>query len=221
MIIKLEHPEIIKITCWSELLSDCNKLSTFIGRIEKISDKIKEVKKEDKNEWFYMSGKEGAMKFKGDVFEIFCELLIRLSPLDDRIGISDYHVVSFGDTGVDGYGKGRDGKNVTVQIKYRMWDWELKAIKDHLNNFRLTSYQKYGVDPQEEGRMLIITTGKEIHWKTLDTVFIGKVRCLSRNSSYGCLKGGKKHTIDGLYSLNTIVNNYQYFWDLFKKLTKG
>ena len=222
MIDKLEHPSVEKVYCWKDLLSNCNRLSTFIGRIEKFSDEIEKIKEEDKNEWFWMSGRKGAMKFKGDVFEVFCETLIRLSPIDDRIGITDYHVVTDGDTGVDGYGISRDGSITTVQIKYRMWDWELKAIKDHLNNFRLTSFTKYGIDPQgTNGKMLIITTGKEMHWKTLETQFLkGSVRCLSLNASYCCLKGSQKHTVDSLYSLKTIVDNVSYFWDTFRSLTE-
>jgi len=222
MITKLEHPVVKDIYCWESLLSDCSKLSTFVGRIEKITKNIKEVDEKEENEWFHLSGKKNAMKFKGDVFEVFCELLVRLSPIDDRIGITDYHVVTDGDTGVDGYGKMRDGSPATVQIKYRMWDWELKAIREHLNNFRLTSFMKHDIDPQAtQGQMLIITTGKEIHWKTLETQFLkGSVRCISLNASYGCLRGGKQHTIDSLYSLKTIVNDNAYFWEKFRELTR-
>jgi len=222
MITKLEHSSVAKIFCWEQLLKDCNKLSTFIGRIEKFCDLIEKVDEKETNEWFWMAGRKGAMKFKGDVFEVFCELLIRLSPIDDRIGITDYHVVTDGDTGVDGYGKMKDGSTATVQIKYRMWDWELKAIKEHLNNFRLTSFMKHDIDPQAvNGQMFIITTGKEIHWKTLETQFLkGSVRCLSLNASYCCLKGSQKHTIDNLYSLKTIVNDFEYFWNEFRELTR-
>jgi hypothetical protein len=220
--IQLEHPSIPKCYVWEFLLKDCLNLSTFCGRINKIAEKITlfDIDKNIPNEFYYLSSTDGANKFKGDVFEIFCELLIRLSPIDDRIGISDYHVVTEGDTGVDGYGTSRDGSVVTVQCKYRLWDWELTAIKEHLNNFRLTSYQKYKIDPKAEGKMLVLTTGKEIHWETLERQFIGKVRCISNDASYKCLNGGQNHTIDKLFSLRTIVNDNVYFWNTFRKQTK-
>jgi len=205
MEITLEHPSIQKYSdFWGKLLLDCDTLGRFCGRIESLSNKFE--KDEDAN------------KFKGDVFEIFCELLIKLSPIDERIGISDYHPILANDTGVDGYGKTRDNRPATVQIKYRLWDYTLDVIKEHLDNFRWTSYQKFGVDPVKGGQMLIITTGKEIGWRTLDNHFNGKVKCISRNASYGCLNGIQLHTIDYLFSLKTLVDNNQFFWNMFRKL---
>jgi hypothetical protein len=219
---KLKHPAVVQVNCWPELLTDCLNLSTFCGRIDRIAKKIEIIPINASND-FYVSQTEElselnvANKFKGDVFEIFCELIIRMSPIDDRIGISDYHVITEGDTGVDGYGIGRDGKPVTVQCKFRLWDYELTAIHEHLNNFRLTSYQKFGIPPGEDGKMIVFTTGKEIHYDTLERQFLGKIRCISNNASYGCLRGAQKHTVDDLFSLKTIVNDNVVFWDQFRK----
>ena len=64
--------------------------------------------------------------------------------------------------------------------------------------------------------MLIITTGQEIHWRTLNEHFHDRVRCISADASYGCLIGSPNKTIDKLYSLKTIVDNNVVFWDTFR-----
>ena len=179
----LEHTSIPLITCWKQLLIDCSALSTFTSRIESITKKIAGVDLPNTNPYFSTSGKDASNKFKGDVFEIFCELLIRLSPIDDRIGIADYHLISrVEDVGVDGYGIARDGTPATVQCKYRQWDWDLN-VRDHLNNFRWTSFNRFGVDPNSVGKMLILTTGKGLNWNIASRQFMGMVRCISANSS--------------------------------------
>jgi len=217
MIITLEHPSIKLITCWETLLTGCQKLSTFTSRIESLSKKIQAFSEDVLNPYFYMSATKGAMKFKGDVFEVFCELIIRLSPIDDRIGISDYHVITDGDTGCDGHGTFLDGNPATVQCKYRAWDYTLSFFKEHLANFKLTSFMKYGVDPEGSGKMLILTTGKDLHWKTAARQFLGNVRVISDDGSYGCIKGAQQHTVDDLFSLRTIVNDNVVFWDTFRE----
>lgn len=221
MNIQLEHSAKNQCHVWDELLSETT-FSKFCSRIEKFAKKIAESPLEDMSIYFsaenFKTGRDKANKFKGDVFEIFCEMVIRLSPIDDRIGISEYHVVTEGDTGVDGYGISRDGLPITVQIKYRKWDDQLDAEDDHLNNFRMTSYSvKFDIKPQSEGKMLIITSGDRINWRTLDEQFLGKIRCISRNASYGCIKGSQRKTVDGLFSLQTLVDNNVVFWNSFRE----
>lgn len=213
---ELEHPSIPIVNCWNYLLKGCYTLGKFLSRLEILVDKIALVHPDKSNSYYWTSGKDASNKFKGDVFEILCELLIRMSPLDERIGIADYHVAPIDEPGVDGFGKTFDGKPATVQIKYRLWDWTLDAICDHLDNFRAISYAKYGVDPQAVGHMLILTTGKEIHWKTLERQFQGKIRCISRNASYGCLVGIERRTIPGIVSLNSLLDDNITFWDTFR-----
>jgi len=203
--------------CFEKLLNNCSTLSAFTGRINKISDIIEATPEDQPNPLYTnpslkLSGRATAMKFKGDVFELFTEFFIKMSPIDDRIDVYDYQLVTENDTGVDGWGYNREGKIITVQVKYRMWDYELTSIKEHLDNFRWTSYKKYGIKSEDVGRMLVITTGKEIHWKTLERYFSGKVKCISNNASYGCLRGACNQTIDGLFSLKTITDNNLMFW---------
>lgn len=222
----LEHPAVGYCNpCWAYLLADIKKkeetkhltFGTFCSRIETLADKIKNGSGSYVNPGMEeKSPEEIANKFKGDVFEVFGELLIRLSSLDDRIGIHDYHPVTENDTGVDGWGLALDGQPATVQFKYRVWDYTLTEDHEHLDNFRLTSYQKYHVSPGDDNKMLIITAGKEVHWKTLNKAFAGRLRVISRKASYSCIRGAQKHTVDQLFSLETITNNV-FFWETFRK----
>ena len=238
MRIDLKHPVIQKCSqeCLNDVIGPSKTIGAFCGKINKIAEKITLIDEQTPNPFYVpaysdkeisickskdripaLSGISVANKFKGDIFELFTEFFIKMSPIDDRVDVYDYHLVTEGDTGVDGWGYNRDGDKVTVQVKYRVWDWELKAIKDHLETFRLTSYKKYDIDPKSTGRMLIVTTGKAIHWETLERTFSGKVRCISNNASYGCLKGAKNKTIDSLFSLQSTANHNIMFWKSFEE----
>ena len=238
MKIELKHPAIVKCSteCIDDVIGKSLTMGAFCGKVNKIADKIAEID-ENKPNTFYipsysgkdieiinskgkippLSGINVANKFKGDIFELFVEFFIKMSPIDDRVDVYDYHLVTEDDTGVDGWGYNRKGEIVTVQVKYRKWDWQLTSFKEHLDNFRWTSYKKYGIKPDDVGRMLIITTGKEIHWKTLERYFSGKVRCISNDASYGCLRGAENKTINDLFSLQSVVDDGSMFWKSFKE----
>lgn len=237
MKITLTHPAIKNFTsqAWQRMLtshgkarSDCHTLSAFSSRLDKCANEIESIQLDRPNPLYRpqatrsrknlpLSGGDVAAKFKGDMFEIFSELVIRLSPIDDRIDVRDYKVITEGDTGVDGYGTTRDGHLIAVQIKYRMWDKILNEVESHLHNFRLTA-RGHGVDvaATNPGRMLLITTGQELNWKTI-IKFGGAMRCISRDASYGCLRGAPSKTVDTLFSLKTIVDNNLLFWQTFKE----
>lgn len=239
MIIQLKHSAISKCSkaCIDDVVGKSRTMGAFCGKVNKIAKAISEVDKSLPNPYYTptytdkevafkaakgelppLSGIDVANKFKGDIFELFVEFFIKMSPIDERVNVFDYQLVTEDDTGVDGWGYDRDGNIVTVQVKYRMWDWELTSIDEHLDNFRDTSFKKYKVDPiKDVGRMLIVTTGKEIHWKTLERYFAGKVRCISNNASYGCLKGAGNKTIDDIFSLQSVVNDSNMFWKSFKE----
>lgn len=238
MKIKLEHSAIQKCSkeCLEDVIGKSKTIGAFCGKVNKIADKIAQVDEQTVNSFYTptytpkdlaiiaskgkvpsLSGVNVANKFKGDIFELFVEFFIKMSPIDERVDVYDYHLVTEDDTGVDGWGYNRGGDIVTVQVKYRMWDWELTSIKEHLDNFRWTSYKKYGIKPEDTGRMLIVTTGKEIHWKTLERYFSGKVRCISNNASYGCLKGANNKTIDDIFSLQSVANDSMMFWKSFNE----
>lgn len=185
MKIQLTHPFLFLCKNRKELLDDCLKLNTFLGRLEKQSD-LKNVL--DKN------------KYKGDGFELFVEALIKLSPIDKRVGILNYKLITEGDTGVDGSGIGINGHPATVQCKYRQYDHVLTANKDHLANFVMTSQNKFKVKVGDKDNMLIVTSGKALHHYTHVEMFDGQVRTLHREA------------------LRKLVDNNLMFWQSFQLL---
>lgn len=188
MNITLTHK--FKFTCHNlhDLLTNCNKLSTFCTRLEKQS--------------LLHPNRYCPQKYKGDGFELFTEALIKLSPVDNRIGIGNYKVIGEGeDFGVDGIGIGANGNPATVQVKYRSNNSQLlTANKDHLSNFVQASIVHENVDKDDNNNMLIITTAKGLHHFTDNEMYKNKVRCL------------------GYDELRQLVDNNLLFWDSFRNL---
>lgn len=187
MKIKLNHLFIIRAHDLHGLLINCNKLSTFCTRLEKQS--------------ILYPDRYDSDKYKGDGFELFVEALIKLSPIDNRIGISNYEPVNENnDTGIDGHGIGIDGKIATVQVKYRSDNrYLLTANKDHLSNFVMSSLFA-GVDKDSKNNMLIITTADGLHHFTDNEMFLNKVRCINYQQ------------------LRELVDNNINFWNSFRNL---
>lgn len=170
-----------------EILEGTKKLSTFNKRL--VSQSLLYPNRYDSD------------KYRGDGFELFAEALIKLSPIDNRIGIGKYEPVIDGDTGVDGFGIGIDLKSATVQVKYRSDNSQLlTANKDHLSNFVTASLLRYGVDPSSKTNMLIITTAEGLHYFTDGEMFQNQVRCLGYNQ------------------LRDLVDNNLLFWETFRSL---
>ena len=187
MEIKLEHGFLKKCHNLSELLEDCHKMSTFMRKLERQAELFPNRYKPE--------------NYKGDGFELFVEALIKLSPVDGRIGITEYTVGDPSiDTGVDGWGIGMNGKKAAVQVKYRSnTDTVLTANGDHLSNFTSTAQFK-GVDSNDVNNLLLITTAKGLHHFTNHEMFDGRVRCL------------------GMKDLRSLVDNNHLFWNAFRKL---
>lgn len=188
MNIELTHNFIKRSHDLKGLLLDCNKLSTFCTRLEKQS--------------LLYPDRYDTEKYKGDGFELFVEALIKLSPIDNRIGISNYQLIDENnDTGVDGYGIGMDNKIATVQVKYRSNNTErLTANKDHLSNFVMSSFMKHKVDIESKNNMLIVTTADGLHHFTDNEMYENKVRCI------------------GYKQLRELVDNNLIFWNSFRQL---
>ena len=171
-----------------ELLNETNKLSTFCSKLE--------------NQSTLFPNRYNPLLYIGDGFELFVEALIKLSPIDNRIGISHYENISSLyaiDTGVDGVGVGIDNKPATVQAKYRSNSAQLLSANiDHLSNFVYASIAKYGVDPASKTNMLIITTAEGLHYFTDNEMFENKIRCI-----------GNKH-------LKELVDNNFLFWNTLR-----
>lgn len=169
------------------LLLGCTNLSTFCSRLESQSSLHPNRYKPN--------------KYKGDGFELFVEALIKLSPVDNRIGIGEYCPNEGQDVGVDGRGIGANGNPATVQVKYRgNGKTLLTATEDHLANFVVASILREHVDPEDNNNMLIITTAEGLHLFTDVEMFTGKVRCLGRKD------------------LASLVDDNGLFWDRFREL---
>jgi len=189
MKIILEHPFLNRCHNINELLSDVKKLATFFTNLEKQS--------------ILFPNRYDPEKYKGDGFELFCEALIKLSPIENRfIGIGNYKPIKENeDIGVDGIGIGIDGNVATVQCKYRKNNLSLlTADNDKLTNFTWASVAKYNIDPNSKNNMLIITTADSLHHFTNDEMLLNKVRCL------------------GYKKLRTLVDKNILFWNAFREL---
>lgn len=188
MNLQLIHPFLKCCFNRNDLLNDCVLVNTYLSRLEKQSQLFPD--RYDPND------------YKGDGFELFVEALIKLSPIDNRIGISNYQIVPKDkDTGVDGYGIGTNNKPATVNCKHRSkHDTLLTANEDHLSNFVSTSFLRYNVDPKDINNMLIVTSGEGLHFFTENEMYQNKVRCLGRKE------------------LRRLVDNNLPFWDEFRDL---
>lgn len=118
-VVKLTHPRCSAIKCWDNLLDKCSTLSCFTSRIEKYA---KIIAKEKDVDFFDIYGEDGSNSFKGDVTEVFAEYVLK--GYGRTWGI--YNYVPFftdcgedQDVGVDGTGETKDGRVVTVQVS---WD---------------------------------------------------------------------------------------------------
>ena len=185
--IQLTHPFKLKCHSLQDLLVNCTKLSTFCTRLERQASLFPD--------------RYDPLKYKGDGFELFCEALIKLSPMDNRIGIGRYSPFPGLDLGTDGIGTGTNGKPATVQCKYKSKkDDVLTANEDHLSNFVVDSVMRRGVDPLDINNMLILTTARGLHYFTDGAMYDGKVRCL------------------GFENIRSLVDNNLLFWSDFSQL---
>ena len=169
----------------AELFNDCNKIGVFCRRL-----KVQSVLHPERIE---------PNTYKGDGLEILVEAYLKLHPADSRIGITDYRPEQECDYGVDGVGRGNNGKVATVQVKYRSPIRIMTANKDHLSNFVANSYTRYGVDLHDTENMIIITTAAGVHHKVMNEMFNGKVKVIA---------------ID---DLKKMLNWNNLFWEAFRE----
>lgn len=208
MIVKLTHPFLWRCLDPDFLLDDCNKVNTYLGRVEKQKDLVfpESPNETDAERDARM---QSVNSYKGDAFELLVEAIIRLFPCDKRIGpIKDYEVVTRDDHGVDGHGVFGDGKPVTIQCKYRQHDHVLTGNPDHLFSFTQTSYMDpsvggYGVDPKpdENGKVncIIFTSADSLSFFTKDQMFGGTVHAICRDN------------------LRKLLDRNDLFWEYFRE----
>lgn len=205
MIVELTHACLWRCPDRTILLNGCEKFATFRKRLEKQA-KVRWPEPDDETAEEKTNRLGEQYKYKGDVFELFVEALIRLFPCDKRLGlIEDYQVVRGQDVGVDGHGVcGYNHKPFTVQVKYRQYDHVLTANTDHLTNFTSASMMHFGVDQKPDPttqklNMLIVTCGDSLNFFTDHEMFGEKVNAI-------CLKG-----------IEQLVDNNPTFWKSFNQ----
>lgn len=191
IVITLTH-KFVKV-CYDsvELLKGVEKLSTFCTKLEKQANTNEDLFK--------------YTDYVGWGFECFGEALLKLSPIDNRIGVYNYQPNKELDTGVDGYGIGLGNNHpATVQFKYKSkHDSLLTANDDRLTNFGYASQNRYGVLVEDVHNMLVITTAEDLHYFTKDKMLMNKVRCV------------------GYQDLRRLVDNNFAFWQSFRQLMYG
>jgi len=185
MKIKLDHHFLTTAHNLSDLFVGTQKVSTFCTKLEAQAQI-------DTAAYSYE-------KYVGDGFEFLVELLIKLSPVDNRIGISDYRPIkSNNDNGVDGYGKNAIGNKCAVQVKYRSnKNRVLTAGEDKLDSF-MTEAMFEKIYPEEENKCknhYIFTTAAGLHHYTETQKFRKSVKCI------------------GLPELRELLDNNIHFWD--------
>jgi hypothetical protein len=198
--IKITHPAKVKYGDLTYLVDGVHMMDKFIKNMKKAAKGYSSVPGLSDEQISTLSN-----QYKGDVFEVFVEALIKTHGVDRRIGISDYKPINTQngqeDLGVDGHGIGTNGKVATVQVKFRSeHNYVLTANADGLSNFKNSSHEMYGVDFNDNENMLIVTTAADIHHFTRYKMLNGKVRCL---------------TLDGIEKL---VNNNINFWTKFRAM---
>jgi hypothetical protein len=161
--------------------------STLIKSIEKVSS--------DYSKYSYIDSD----KMKGDLFEIFAELFIKILGNNGQIGIGDYSPNQVDDFGVDGHGLGINGQPVTIQVKYRN-NPTYELLQEDIKQFPFQSIRLFNVDPFSDGDMIVFTSAKGLHWSTDKNVFCGAVRTI------------------GFDFISTQVNNNIPFWNQIKNI---
>lgn len=187
--IELTHTFLLTCHDLTELTDNCYKLSTYCNRLVKQSEKYPD--------------RYDPLKYRGDGFELFVEAFIKLNSANNAIGIYDYQNSETDAPGVDGFGKGSNGKPATVQCKFVSDSSKLLTANDGKSNlagFVTSSLLFYKVDVEDRHNMLIVTTAKGLHHYTDAQMFDKKVRCL------------------GYDELRMLVDNNFAFWDQFREL---
>ena len=182
------------------LFDKTNKLSTFMGKLEKQSliDPVR-----------YDSS-----KYKGDGFEFLVEIILKSHAYDNRLGITYYEPVQSDDNGVDGFGFNLSGEKCVVQVKYRSDNKSvLTANEDKLSNMISDGMFKHGVSANPDKLKMIsekkvaplhyvITTATGLHHYTDSENFKGYVHCI------------------GYDQLRSMLDNNLSFWNLCREIAK-
>lgn len=168
------------------LFENVKTLSQFMKRLEKQSKMFPE--------------RYPVEKYLGDGWEMFCEALIKTHQYDNRIGISDYVIVSKNDNGVDGYGVNLFGETCAVQPKYRADTQKLlTSSKDSLDSFITEALLERDIKPSKQFRHYVFTTAKGLHRYTDLEKYRGTVKCY------------------GYDEIRSLVDSNLHFWNFIRE----
>lgn len=199
--INLEHPIKDQIDV-NDLLNDENgDIITLFDLFCKNIEKLAKSK--------YPNDEDNRAFFKGDIFELFVEFLIKYMDTSNDIGIKDYEIIKstgITDYGVDGIGiSTRNGKLCTVQAKYRQANYILEQNKDNIGNFYQQSRTLFDNEefiPKDDSNMLIITSAKNVH-DSIKQISRNTIRSINRQK------------------LCNLTDNIIDFWKSFKNSIKS
>jgi hypothetical protein len=145
-------------------------------------------------------------KFKGDGFELFVEIFIKIFECDNRIGITNYEPIQVGnDNGVDGYGINIDGDKCAIQVKFRgKTNKTLTATQDKLDSF-ITESVLEGIIPipKTQYKHFVFTTAEDLHYYTDNEKFRNTVMCF------------------GWSKFRQVVDNNNPFWNKLREEIKN
>jgi hypothetical protein len=152
-------------------------------------------------------GRYPTNNYLGDGFEFFIELLLKLHPVDNRLGIYNYTPIQENDNGVDGIGVNINLEPSVVQIKYRSNKKSmLTATNDHLSNLFSDGMLAHNVVADsinlKNYRHFVFTTADGLHFYTDQEMFKSKVKTFG----YKDIKG--------------IVDKNHIFWEKLTNLIK-
>ena len=186
------------ITLTHEFLSACYDLKDLTNS-STLAEFVKKLEKQAKSD----TARHDPMKYLGDGFELFVEALIKLSPVDNRVGITNYQNAPYDEAGVDGFGLGLNGRPAAVQVKFKS-DHEslLTETRDNIAGFGMVAHSSsYNVLREDSAtNLLVITYGEGLHPKTKEHFFRDGVRVLGRSE------------------LRQLVDNNTMFWKHFADL---
>ena len=190
---KISHGFGLRAHDLTALFNKTNKISTFMGKLEKQS--LIDPDRYDSN------------KYKGDGFEFLVEILLKSHAYDNRLGITNYEPVQSDDNGVDGVGVNLSGEKCVVQVKYRSNSKTvLTANTDHLSNMISDGMIKHKVVIAEDNtkipRHYVVTTATGLHHYTDNENFKGFVHCI------------------GFEHLRALLDNNLSFWNLCREIVK-
>lgn len=190
---KISHGFGLRAHDLTALFNKTNKVSTFMGKLEKQS--LIDPDRYDSN------------KYKGDGFEFLVEILLKSHAYDNRLGITSYEPVQSDDNGVDGVGVNLSGEKCVVQVKYRSNSKTvLTANTDHLSNMISDGMIKHKVVIAEDNtkipRHYVVTTATGLHHYTDNENFKGFVHCI------------------GFEHLRALLDNNLSFWNLCREIVK-